>query len=375
MHPILKTPLALTAMLMLAGALTACSERPAAPEPVRAVRTLTVAPQSTGATLEYAAEIRARDEVRLGFRVGGKMVRRAAEVGQRVKAGDVLAELDASDLRLTQAAARAAVQAAQVNVELAQADHKRFKELRDEGFIGGAEFERREGVLKASQAQLEQAQAQAAVQVNQAGYTTLHASTAGVVTAVEAEVGAVLAAGTPVLRLAPDGPRDVVFAVPEDRAAAMRGWQGKPGALRVQFWGRAGTVPATLREIAAAADPATRTFLAKADLGATVVQIGQTASVLVDLPRQPGVAILPLAAVLEQQGRSVVWLLDEASMTVSQQPILVAGADGNSVVVASGLNPGQVVVTAGVHALSPGQKVRHYRPAAVATPAAAAASR
>jgi multidrug efflux pump subunit AcrA (membrane-fusion protein) len=115
-----------------------------------------------------------------------------------------------------------------------------------------------------------------------------------------------------------------------------------------------------VREIAAAADPTTRTFLVKADLGKAELQLGQTAAVLIDLPRQEGVTRLPLTAVAQIEGRTAVWVVDKTSMTVKVQPVLVAGADGNTVVVASGLAPGEVVVTAGVHTLSPGQKVKFY---------------
>ena len=90
------------------------------------------------------------------------------------------------------------------------------------------------------------------------------------------------------------------------------------------------------------------------------MQLGQTVTVLLDLPRQDGVTKLPLTAVTQQQGQTAVWLVDKASMTVKVQPIVVAGAEGNQVVVASGLSPGQVVVTAGVHVLTPGQKVKWY---------------
>lgn len=132
-------------------------------------------------------------KVRLGFRVGGKLLARPAEVGQRVRAGEVLARLDPEDLRLSQQAAAAAVQAAQVGHDLSLADFRRFKELRDQGFISGAELDRREAALKAAAAQLEQARAQAAVQGNQAAYATLVATAPGVVVAVEAEPGSVLA--------------------------------------------------------------------------------------------------------------------------------------------------------------------------------------
>ena len=369
------TALSALALLLLALALAGCSRREPAPEPVRAVRTLTVGADSAGGVLEFAAEIRARTESRLGFRVAGKMLSRSAELGQHVKAGEVLARLDAADLKLGQDAAVAAVSAAQTNADLAAAEFKRYQELRQQGFISGLELERRQATLKAQKAALAQAQAQAGVQGNQAGYAVLSAATAGVVTAIEAEPGAVLTAGATVLRLAHDGPRDAVFSVPEDGLAAMRALQGRAGALRLRPWGSESTLPATVREVAAAADAATRTFLVKADIGNTPLQLGQTATVLVDMPRREGVARLPLSAVTRQQGGSAVWVVDKASMTVKVQPVVLAGADGNTMLVSSGLSPGQVVVTAGVHVLTPGQKVRLYATPVSASASASAASR
>ncbi len=360
--------------MVIATILAGCSRTEPAPEPVRAVRTMIISADSAGGVHEYAAEVRSRVESRLGFRVAGKMTRRLAELGQRVKAGQLLAQLDPIDLKLGQESAQAAVRAAQTNHDLAAAEYKRYKELRDQGFISSIELERREATLKAQKAQLDQALAQANVQGNQATYASLTATAAGVITAVEADPGTVLAAGTPVLRLAHDGPRDAVFAVPEDQVGAMRLLLAKPGALKVRPWGDAAPVSATVREVAAAADAATRTFLVKADLGAAPVQLGQTVTVLIDLPRLQGITRLPLTAVMQQQGKTAVWVVDKASMTVKVQPVAVGGADGNVVVVASGLSPGQTVVTAGVHVLTAGQKVKLYdAPAApVATPASSA---
>ena len=198
------------------------------------------------------------------------------------------------------------------------------------------------------------------MQGNQAAYSTLVADATGVITAVEAEPGMVVAAGAPVLRLAHDGSRDVVFSVPEDKVMLLKAAGGQPGALKVRLWGGGELLNATLREVSAAADPTTRTFLAKADIGRAPVQLGQTATVLFELPRAAGVIRLPLAAVAESQGKSVVWVLDTTAMTVGPQPITVAGADGNSVVVASGLSAGQVIVTAGTHTLNAGEKVKLY---------------
>jgi membrane fusion protein, multidrug efflux system len=344
-------------------ALAACSKAPPPAEPVRAVRTTTLGLGEAGGSHRYAAEIRARSETRLAFRVGGRLAQRPVALGDAVKAGQLLAELDAQDLRLGQEAAQQAWVAAQVNAQQAQADLERFKALREQGFISGAELERRSTASNAAIAQANQAKAQLALQGNQSGYSRLVAQAAGVVTAVDADPGTVLAAGTPVLRVAWDGPRDVVFSVPEDRIAAMRALEGKPGALSVQLWGDGQALPATLRELSAAADGSTRTFLAKADIGRAAVTLGQTATVSVALPAQPGVVKLPLTAVFQAQGQTAVWLLEPKTMTVRQQAVQVAGADGNEVVLKSGLSAGQEVVTAGVHLLTPGQKVTRYQAA------------
>jgi multidrug efflux system membrane fusion protein len=365
-----RRPLPMALGLSLLALLAACSKPAPAPEPIRAVRTQKVSTESATAQQEYAGEIKARTETRLSFRVGGKLMSRAVNLGDEVKAGQVIAQLDPSDLKLGQDAAAAGLRAAQANWDQVSADLKRYQELHGQGFIGGAELERRQTAVKAAQATLDQARAQTSAQGNQTQYTRLVADAAGVVTGVDAEPGAVVAAGTPIVRLALAGARDVVFNVPEDRVASARAVLKQPGALEVRLWGAAGEpVRATLRELAAAADPTTRTFVAKADLSAAGdVRLGQTATVAFDLVKRDAVTRLPLAAVMEQGGKSVVWLLDPATMTVKPQPVQISGADGNRVLVGGGVQPGQEVVTAGVHVLTPGMKVKRYvepvRPAA-----------
>jgi RND family efflux transporter MFP subunit len=355
--------------------LSACSKAPEAAEPVRSVRTLVVSVGSAGGVHEYAGEVKARVESRLGFRVGGKIVKRQVDLGDAVKAGAVLAQLDPQDLKLGQDSARAALGSAQAQYDLAAADYQRYQELLGQGFISAAELERRDATLKAARATLEQARAQEAVQGNQAAYASLVADAGGVITAVEAEPGQVVAAGAPVLRLAHDGPRDVVFSVPEDQQAWVRGLEGKSGALKVKLWGSDELLPATVREVAAATDASTRTFLVKADVGKAPVKLGQTAAAIVERPRADGIVKLPLAAVFEAGGKSAVWVLDTQTMKVAAQPVQVAGADGNEVVIAAGLKPGAEVVTAGVHVLSPGQTVRRYAVAAASNPVSVDAKR
>lgn len=367
-----KVLMLLSSVLLLA----ACGKPAPAPEPERAVRTLVVSAGSAGLTHEYAGEIRARLESRLSFRVGGKLLTRKVNLGDTVKAGQVLAQLDPQDLVLAQDSAKAALLAARANRDQAGADYKRFIELKEQGFISAAELERRDTAFKAAQAQLDQAKAQSSAQGNQAAYAQLLADASGVVTGVDAEPGMVVAAGTPIVRIANDGPRDVVFSVPEDQLSRVRTAAGRPGALKVKLWGEgqvAGEL--SLREVSAATDPVTRTFLIKADAGKLDARLGQTATVSLALPKVDQIIKLPLSAVLQQQGQTVVWVLDPSTMTIKAQTVQIGGAEGNEVVVASGLMPGQEVVVAGVHVLTPGQKVKRYQPADSAPAVVPAASR
>ena len=340
--------------------LTACSKPAPTIEPVRAVRVMTVSQSVTTEGLTYAGEVRARMESRLGFRVAGKLVRRQVDVGQRVAAGQVLAQLDVQDYQLAQEGARAQWTAATTQRDLAMADLKRFKELREQGFISGAELERREAALKAAQAQLDQAQAQLGSQTNLTAYTQLKADVSGVVTAVDAEPGQVLAAGTPVVRVAQEGAKDVVFAVPEDKLAAVK----LGSVVALQQWGSDRVVTGQIRELAASAEPVTRTFMVKASLEKGVDwPLGATAYVNLQTPERAALnAIkLPTSALWLDGKQSAVWVLETGSMAVRAQHVQVDTADGNDAVITAGLQPGMQVVSAGVHVLSPGQKVTIYK--------------
>lgn len=365
------------AMGLLAGALAACSKPEPAPELPRAVKLMTVAAQAPASQREYAGEVRAQVESRLGFQVAGKLTQRQAEPGQRVQRGQLLAQLDARDYALAAEAARAQVSAAATQRDLAAADVKRFADLHRQGFISAAEMDRRSAQLKSAEAVLAQARAQLSAQNNQAAYTQLRADADGVVTAVEAEPGQVLAAGMPVLRLARDGARDVVFAVPEDQVQTLR--VGQP--VRVRLWAGDEHASARVREVAASADPATRTFSVKAALAADApdVALGATAYVTPEGPASAPQAApliqLPTSALRQAaDGRSSVWLFDAASSTVRSQSVQVAGVDGNAVLIAEGLQAGMQIVTSGVHVLAEGQRVRIYQPRTAEVPAAAASA-
>ncbi len=362
-----KSPFSAIALVAAALALTACSKPASTEEPIRAVKVITVGAEAMHFGTEFSGEVRARVESRLGFRVGGKIILRRGELGQHVKPGQVLAQLDPQDYKLSTQAAQAQVAAVSTNRDLAAADYKRFKELRDQNFISGAELERREAGLKAAQAQLDQAQAQLSGQGNQASYTTLVADVSGVITAIEAEAGQVVAAGTPVVRIAQDGPRDVVFAVPEDKVAMIP----VGSTVDVRVWASNDLLKGVVREVAASADPVTRTFGVKVALEAKdTLALGTTVSVIPQALDRGGVPVikLPTSALRKEGNTAAVWVLDSASMTVHLQPIEVATADGNDVVVAAGLQPGMQVVAAGVHVLSPGQRVSLYKDLTVLAP-------
>lgn len=354
--------------LLAAAAVAGCSKPQPAAEPVRAVKIVTVGVSAFDTEPEFSAEVRARVESRLGFRVAGKIVRRQAEAGQHVRAGQVLAQLDPQDLRLAADAARAQQAAALTNRDLAAADLKRYRELRQQNFISSAELERRESTYKAAQAQLEQAQAQFGSQGNQASYATLVADVAGIVTAIEAEPGQVVSSGTTVVRIAQDGARDVVFSVPEDRAARVL-----PGSrVAVRGWSDGREMEGRVREVAASADAVTRTYAVKVAIdAATAPALGATVYARPQALARSGTPVIKLpTSALRQEGQgSAVWVLDSASMTVRSQAVQVATADGNEAVIAGGLAPGAQVVVAGVHVLSPGQKVTIYKDKTATSPA------
>ncbi len=353
--PSFRLFLALVSAVILVG----CSKAPPQEVPVRAVKVITVGASSSSFDLEFSGEVRARVESTLGFRVNGKLIHRPAELGQRVKVGQLLAQIDPQDYRVNAEAAAAQLIAAKSNHDLAAADLKRYQGLHAQGFISAAELERRETSFKAAEAQWRQAQAQNTVQGNQSNYTQLLADGSGVITSVDASAGQVVSAGQPVVRLALDGPRDIVFAVAEDKLPVL-----KPGVtVDVRLWQDNKKFEAKVRDVSASADAVTRSFVVKAALPkdadpvlGTTVTVSLRASQSSDKPRIK----LPTSALRTEAGATSVWVLDAATMTVKAQAIQVTTADGNDAVVDSGLQNGDQVVVSGVHVLTAGQKVSIY---------------
>ncbi len=331
-------------------------EAPKPPEEMRTVRVLTVGERDSYRRFAYAGEIRARVETRLAFRVGGKLVDRAVQVGSRVRAGEVIARIDAGDLALGVNAARAQVAGIEAERTFAEADLKRYRELREKNFISQAEFDRRTQLLASTDARLDAARAQLGQSSNQAGYALLRADSDGVITGVEAEVGQVLGAGQTVARLARSGDIEIAFAVPEVQREAVR----KAGEFRVSAAALPGqSWRGRLRELSPAADPLTRTYAARVTLveAAPGLELGMTARVEAGGAEAVRAIELPLAALYTRGAAAQVFIVGEAD-TVRLQEVRLGAATAVGFLVESGLNKGERVVAAGAQMLRPGQRVR-----------------
>lgn len=334
--------------------LTACSRHVEKVEEIRPVRAMKVAAENAEVAAEFAGEVRPRIESKLGFRVGGKIIARKVDLGTEVRRGQVLMQLDPQDLGLAQAQAKAGLSAAESSRDLAGTELKRYQDLREKNFVGAAVLDGKEGAYKAAQANYEQAAAAFKNQSNQAGYATLVADVDGVVTAIDAEAGQVVAAGAPVLRIAQAGEMDVVIGIPEDKVGTIR----KIKDIRVRMWANpAENIAAKLRELSPIADPVTRTYTAKLALPLTAkdIKLGMTA-VVTFVTKNPNAMIkLPMTALFQDKNVTSVWIVDNG--TVKLVPVQLADSSGSDVLLASGVSIGQTVVTAGVNLLKPGQKV------------------
>ena len=330
---------ALAAALVAAG----CSKPETPAQPLRTVRVMKIDGAAVSGGLTFPGEVRARYESRLGFRLGGKLVERRVDVGTVVKRGQVLARLDAQDASLNAAQAEA-------GRALAEAEAKRYRELREKNFVSQA-------VLDAKETALKTAAAQAGVARNQAAYTTLVADRDGVVTAVEVEAGQVVAAGQTVLRVAEGNEKEIVIAVPEGDVEKVRGAEGFAVSLN-SLPGRSWT--GRLRELSPSADAATRTFTARIGVAQAdeAVRLGMSARVEAKVGLRDTALRLPLSAFFTRNDQANVWVVDPATQTVKLTRVETNGVSGNEMRVKAGLQSGQLVVTAGANLLEDGQKVR-----------------
>lgn len=336
--------------------LTACKPEVKPVEEIRPVRTMVVGGALPAAAEVYSGEVRARHEVPLGFRIPGKLVSRAAEVGDHVKKGQVLAKLDAGDVALNANAAAAGLVSAQAQLSQASIDYKRSQELLAQNFVSQAEVDKRKTTLVSAQKQAEQAKAQVDLANNQASYTQLIADGDGVVTKTVAEPGSVLSAGQTVLMLAKAGVYEAVIDVPESRVQA---WQVGQKVKLVLWADDSASLDGVVNEVAPAADPQSRTYRVKVSLpedsGASLGMTIQVKQVFAasDTPTEVSV---PMSAIYGKDKAMRVWVVD-AKKTVHSREVKVLGHQGQQVRI-QGVPAGSIVVTAGAHLLREGQAVK-----------------
>lgn len=343
--------------LALALMLSGCG-REATPPPadIRPVRAEPVAPTDANARGQYAGEIRARYETALAFRVAGRVSTRQVEVGTQVKAGQVIATLDPQDYALAVRAAQAQLAAAEAESRLAQQDLQRFAELRAQNFISQAELDRRRTTAEAAQSRVSQLRAEAARLGNQQTYTRLSAPHDGVVTALAFEAGQVVAAGQPLAQLARPTELEVRIDIPENAVDDLRSAE----TLTVQLWAQPEKAYAgKLRELSPMADAASRTYSARVSLlqPDAAVKLGMTATVGVSRDAVPSLSVAQ-TALFRVNGQPQVWVVDRKSQTVAARSVKLGILNGQRATVLSGLAAGEWVVTAGVHKLAPGQRIR-----------------
>jgi membrane fusion protein, multidrug efflux system len=343
------------AILMIA--LGACQEATPPPPDIRPVRTITVERRAGEDSVSLTGQIRAQNEVSLAFRIDGRMIERPVNIGDRVKPGQVVARLDPQNQQNALRSARANLSAAQGQLTQARNTFDRQRSLIEKGFTTRAQFDDAQRALQTAEAQVDSNQAQLRNAQDQLSYTELQADAAGTVTAKGAEPGEVVRAGQMIVQVARQGGRDAVFDVP---AQLVRRERSDKAVITV-WLADDPSVKATgrVREVAPQADPATRTFQVKVGLtdppapmhlGSTVV--GRATLTSAD------VIEIPAMALTEANGRPAVWVVDPATQTVSLRNIDVVRYDPATVIVSQGVEAGDVVVTAGVQALRPGQKVR-----------------
>ncbi len=325
----------------------------------RPVKVVRIGDEAAAGVMSFAGEVRARYETILAFRVSGKMIDRHVEVGDRVRKGQRVARLDSTDYRLGTEALKAQLNSAQAERDFARDDLMRYRELLNQRVISPAEFDRHDTAYTTARERVVTLEAQLSQATNQLQYTDLLADRDGVVTGLEVETGQVVTAGQPVIKLARLDEKEIHIDVPEQRVAGIDLHQ----KVSVTLWADGDRrYTARIREIAAAADPTSRTYRVKATLleRQDEARLGKTATVWIPVTTSPRITV-PFSAVFTPQnepGRPRVWLVEEGGSTVKSVPVQLGEAlDGERIVVA-GVVSGQLVVSAGVQRLAEGQAVR-----------------
>jgi RND family efflux transporter MFP subunit len=352
---LLSFALATVGALVLLSALAGCGkeEKAAAPN-IRPVRTVTVEPREAGETVSLTGEIQPRYQADLGFRVDGKILERPVDVGTQVKTGDLLARLDPQQYRQDLEVAKAEVAKADAEVTRSQAQEYRQRELLKNGHTTQVAYDQAVKTFKTAQAQADAARAKQVQASENLGYTDLKADHDGVISAIGADPGQVVSAGQMVVRHAQPGEREAVFNVAE---ATFKNPPKNPTVEVKLVSNPEIETEGKVRYVSPQADPTTRTFTVRVSLADPPPQMRLGANVLGSVTMNQGSSItIPGSALFQKDGKAAVWLVEKDG-TVQVKPITVQRYQDDSVVVGDGLAQGDIVVTAGVQKLLPGQKV------------------
>jgi membrane fusion protein, multidrug efflux system len=339
--------------LLAAGCNQEAKTEPPQPRPVR---TVTVEKGAIGDAVQLTGDIRAENEVNLAFRIGGRIIERKGGVGDKVEPDQVLAKLDPQDELNTLRSAQAALTAAQAQQVEAQNNFDRQNHLMERGFTTRAIFDSAKQALQTAQARVDDATAQVDIAQDRVGFTQLKANVEGTITARSAEAGEVVQPGQPIFTVARQDGRDAVFDVP---AQVLRGAPPDSIVTIALADDPSVTAKARVRTVDPQADPVTRTFRVRLSLidHPEAMRLGATVTGRLQLEGGAGISI-PASALTSTDRQPAVWVVDPQSLTVALRNVEVERFDPATAVISQGLEPGDVVVTAGVQALHPGQKVR-----------------
>lgn len=344
-------------LMALALAMAGCkAEKTTEAPPPRPVRTVIAEKSELGQSVVLTGQISAEKEVALAFRIGGRIIERGVDVGNRVTPNQVLAKLDPQNELNALRSARAALSAAEGRLAQEANTFQRQQTLLNRGFTTKALFDQAEQGLRTARAQVDDAKAQLEIAEDRVSYTELKADVAGTVTARRAESGEVVQAGQPIFQVARDSGWDAVFDVP---AQVIRSAPADAVILVSLADDPSVTAQGRVRQVDPQADPITRTFKVRVAVNEPppAMRLGAVVSGRMDMESARGIAV-PATALTALDGAPALWIVDPATLTVKLQPVEVLRFDPGTVVISNGLDGGEIVVTAGVQALHPDQKVR-----------------
>jgi RND family efflux transporter MFP subunit len=324
-------------------------------EDIPIVRTTVIATTANAQGYTYSGEVRGRYESQLAFQVNGKIIKRNVELGSTVNVGDVLMQIDAKDIQQIVNSSSAQVASAESQLSLAESNLNRYKQLLEQGAISRSQYDQYLNAYNVAIAGVRQASAQYAQGANQLDYSLLRVDKPGVVSSITAEIGQVVSAGQAVVTVVQDGEREVEISVPENRVEELR----KAKQIKVTFWALSNiAVDGKMREIAPMADPVTRTFKVRISLISPLpeIKLGMTAAVSVDGSNTQPMVAIPLAAIYQDGDVPKVWVV--TNDVLNQRPIQTGSFGNGTIQVLGGLQQGDRIVTAGVHKLKAGQKVK-----------------